>query len=154
MDPTAIKAKLDSRSGNNNPELPEARVNAKVNPDGTKELSSNGPHGSHSRDKGKTGQAQVQTAEVAIGETPSADKSKSSGETSKKAVDVDVLPKDKKYPTKSQPYLPEAQQKQLGPRASWNQILKEGRAANYSANQRESQTQVMKLQFFEPTNEK
>ena len=153
MDPTAIKAKPDCRSGSNNTELPEARVNAKVNPDGTKELSSNGPHGSHSRDKGKTGQAQVQTEVVAIGDVPSADTSKSSGETSKKPVDVVVLPKDKQYPTKSQPYLLDAQQKQPGPRASWSQVLKEGRAANHSANQKESHTQVMKLQFFEPKME-
>ncbi|CAK9159897.1 unnamed protein product [Ilex paraguariensis] len=98
-------------------ELPKARVNAKVNPDGTKELSSNAPLGSHSRDKGITGQTQDQTGEVAIGEIPLIDISRSSGETSKKLVDVDVLPKDKQNRTKTQPNLSEAQQKHPGPRA-------------------------------------
>ncbi|CAK9175408.1 unnamed protein product [Ilex paraguariensis] len=120
MHPTAIKANIVCRSGII--ELPEARVNAKVNLDGTKELSSNASLGSHSRDKGITGQTQVQTGEVAIGEIPIANKSRSSGETSKELVDVNVLPKDKQSPEKTQPNLPEAQQKHPGPRAPWNQV--------------------------------
>ncbi|CAK9170896.1 unnamed protein product [Ilex paraguariensis] len=114
-----IKARIVSRSGIT--KLPEARVNAKVNPDGTKELSSNAPLGSHLIDKGITGQTQVQTGEVAIGEIPLADISRSSGETSKKPIDVDVLPKDKQNWTKTQPNLSEAQQKHHEPRTPWNQ---------------------------------
>ncbi|CAK9147756.1 unnamed protein product [Ilex paraguariensis] len=64
MDPTTIKAKIVCRSGNI--ELPKARVNAKVNPDGTKELSSNAPPGTHSRDKGKTGNPLIEAFDLNV----------------------------------------------------------------------------------------
>ncbi|CAK9144069.1 unnamed protein product, partial [Ilex paraguariensis] len=90
------------RFGSNiNTELPKARVNAKVNLEGTKELNSNALPGSHSRDKGKTEQTEEQIEEEANAENLFAGILIHSGEASKKLIDVDVFSKDKQYPTKA-----------------------------------------------------